>query len=230
MNSTYEIKFKINRAPINRLWDDAIAYGKTVKHLDDGELDAVQLDVWQKKWDAVDAIEKLVDQDALELFLRHGMPEGKADFDRHILPTYSNGNYVWVKFDLTKKNVEAYRALLDHLAPFLTTTQRFKMFREVAHKLLFLQLGIKRRGRGKCYPVIGYVAPYNQADTEKSDFDGLDSQHDFSEVKSADFKRWKAEGMDRFEFTISVRDTPYFMEEYDDILECDHRQYYNMAI
>ena len=226
----YETKFKINRAPIAKLWNDVIAYGKTVKHLDDGELDAVQLDVWQKKWDAVDAIEKLVDQDALELFLRHGMPEGKADFDRHILPTYSNGNYVWVKFDLNKKNVEAYHALLEHLADFLTTTQRFKMFREVAHKLMFLELGIKRRGRGKCYPVIGYVAPYNQADTEKSDFNGLDSQHDFSEVKSANFKRWKAEGMDRFEFTISVRDTPYFMEEYDDILECDHRQYYDMAI
>jgi len=228
----YETKFKLNRAPIDRLYSDLDAYRKSINPID-GELSAEQETILNQKWDAIDRMRNRIELGALELFLYHGMPEGTADFDRHIMPNYfaPQQDHMWVKFDLTEKNVEAYRALLDHLAPFLTTTQRFKMFREVAHRLLFLELGIKRRGHGKCYPVIGYVAPYNQADTEKSDFNGLvDSQHIFSEVGSADFKRWKAEGMDRFEFTVSVRDTPYFMDEYDDVLECDHRQYYNMAI
>ena len=231
----YEAKFKINRAPLRKLWKAYTDYCEsmpenhalTEKHIVDCD----------RKYQAFKNMERYLDADAWNVFMKYGMvqdPESEyyngntIDWDRHIMIKYPRSSgHTWVKFEITQKNVDAFYKLLEHLAPVLTTMTRFKMYREVAHKLMLLQF----EGHGAVYPVLGTITAYNDAEIlERGEGLADCPEFDFDEVKSADFKRWKASGMDKFEFTLSVRDTPHFMKEYDDILEGDCREYYEMTI
>lgn len=231
----YEAKFKINRAPLRKLWKAYTDYCEampeshalTEKHIVDCD----------RKYHAFKNMERYLDADAWNVFMKYGMvqdPESEyyngntIDWDRHIMIKYPRSSgHTWVKFEITQKNVDAFYQLLEHLAPVLTTMTRFKMYREVAHKLMFLQL----KGSGKLYPVLGYIKAYNNAEMLARG-DGLADCHEltFDEIKSSDFKEWKKEGLDKFEFTLSVRDTPHFMKYYNDCLEMDCREYYSMTI
>ena len=233
----YETKFKINRAPLNALYRELKAFDLRTIVVDDPQNETAALE-YVEIMDRIEAHKRFLGADAWNVFMKHGMfqnPESEyyngntIDWDRHIMTEYYSPqrDHMWVKFEITQKNVDAFYQLLEHLAPVLTTMTRFKMYREVAHKLMFLQL----KGSGKLYPVLGYIKAYNNAEMLERG-DGLADCHEltFDEIKSSDFKEWKKEGLDKFEFTLSVRDTPNFMKYYNDCLEMDYREYYEMTI
>ena len=226
----YEAKFKINRAPLRKLWKAYTDYCEsmpenhalTEKHIADCD----------RKYQAFKNMERLINMDAWNVFMRYGTTDKDPfEYNREIkLSCGEKQNIIKVKFPITETNVYAFHSLLQHLAPVMTTMTRYKLLRTVTHKLMFSQLDTSER----LYPVLGTATPFNESEIENSDNglteDNLNYQCMMTNLKSSDFKEWKKAGNDKFEFYISVRDTPPFMDYYDDGIEMDCREYYEMTI
>ena len=239
----YETKFKINRKPLIKLWREYSVYCNAMPDMNEVSAERMNecIDECDRLYQSYKDMERYLDGDAWNVFMRSGMvqdPESKyydgkrIDWDRHIMLKHPRArDHVWVKFELTRSNVDAFNALLSHLTPVLTTMQRFKMVRDIEHKIM-LQEASKATGI-TFYPYLGTIKPYNDAEVTEADIGLLNMEYeeiDISEVKSVDFKRWKDQGLDRFEFTLSLRDTPNFNSNFDPDVELDCREYYDMAL